>query len=347
MKRYILLLFIFIKVSTPCFSQQKKGTIRDNTVKDFLPVINSPGPSIEVRDKLFTIAVLPDTQHYLSYLFDGTPEIFKSQIEWIKKNQKKENIAYVAHLGDLTQNGDASSREWELAKEIMYELENPVSIPYGIAVGNHDQHPFNYAVKGTTNYYNKYFGTKHFEGRPYYGGHFGNNNDSHFDLFSAGGLNFIVVYIEYDSNNENQENMNTWAYNLLNKYSSRKAIIVSHHLLSNNSEEGTNEGDPGKFSSQGKTIYERLKKCPNLMMMLCGHISGNGEGYRTDFYRGNIVHTFLSDYQSRGKGGMGLMRLYRFSIEENKLEVKTYSPWLDTYETDGDSQFNIKLFEQS
>ena len=299
----------------------------------------------KVQDSDFTIVALPDTQFYVASMHDGTPDMFRAQVDWIKMNQEKENIAYVAHLGDLTEYGDSAPQEWNIAKEMMYALEKPVSIPYGITVGNHDQFPVGHPVTGTTNYYNKYFGIAHFQGRPYYGGHYGNNNDSHYDLFSAGGVDFIVVYIEYDSDNEDQANMNDWVYNLLNTYASRKAIIVSHYLMGHNSIEGSNDGDPGTFGDQGKGIYNRLKSCPNLFMMLCGHIGGNGgEGFRTDVYQGNTVRTFLSDYQSRPYGGNGMMRLYRISVKRNQIAVKTFSPYTNEYETDGDSQFSTRLF---
>lgn len=313
----------------------------------FAPELNEPGPPIIPKSGDFTVAVIPDTQYYTSGKNGGTPNIFESQIDWIKSNQAKENIVYVIHLGDVTEHGDHPSyafSEWFPSRSIMYKLENPVSIPYGIAVGNHDQFPSQYPVTGTTNYYNKYFGVEHFQGRPYYGGHYESNNDSHFDLFSAGGLDFIVVYIEYDTFNEDQVGMNSWAYNLLLQYSTRKAIIVSHYLIGNNSIADSNNGIPGTFRSQGQAIYDRLKYCPNVFMMVCGHVGDNGEGYRKDTFQGNTIHTFLSDYQSRENGGNGLMRLYRISVEKNQLNIKTFSSFTNEYETDGDSQFTVSLF---
>ena len=50
----------------------------------------------------------------------------------------------------------------------------------------------------STQLYNTYFGESRFLGRTYYGGHFGSNNDNHFSLFSASGMDFIVIYLEFD-----------------------------------------------------------------------------------------------------------------------------------------------------
>lgn len=299
-----------------------------------------------VKSGDFSIVVLPDTQFYVAQAqLGGNFDMFKAQIEWIKKNQVKENIAYVAHMGDITEHGDnpvTEAAEWYMAKTALYGLESPVSIPYGLTIGNHDQFPEQYPVKGTTKGYNKYFGVKHFEGRPYYGGHYGDNNDSHFDKFTAGGLDFIVLFLEFDSHNEDQTNLYAWANMVLKQNASRKAIVVSHSIINTNPGKGVNTPQ-APFNAQGKAIYESLKDNPNLFMMLCGHVSG--EGYRTDVVNGHTIKTFLNDYQGRPNGGNGLMRLYKFSVKNNQISVRTFSPYAKVNETDADSQFTVPLFE--
>ena len=44
----------------------------------------------------------------------------------------------------------------------------------------------------------------HFLPYNYYGGHYGANNDNHYDLFSASGMDFIVIYFEYDDDDDDQ-----------------------------------------------------------------------------------------------------------------------------------------------
>jgi hypothetical protein len=67
--------------------------------------------------------------------------------------------------------------------------------------------------------------------------------------------------------------------------------------------------------------------------MLCGHI--HSEARRTD----GTLHTLLANYQDYPNGGNGFLRILHFSPEENEIQVKTYSPWLNQYETDSNSQF--------
>ena len=93
----------------------------------------------------FTIIVVPDTQNYVSYMNDGMPETFTAQTQWIVENREALNIVFVTHLGDLVARGDSSEAEWLAAEHSMGLLEDPATtgmnegIPYGVALGNHDQ----------------------------------------------------------------------------------------------------------------------------------------------------------------------------------------------------------------
>ena len=143
----------------------------------------------------FSLVALPDTQFYAAEKNGGLKEMFTAQTDWIVSNRVDRNIAYVAHLGDISDSGDIKSgipnlTEWRNATNAMYRLDNPVTtllqhgIPYGLAVGNHDEEPIG-SAEGTTTFYNQYFGVSHFAGKPYYAGHYGTNNYNHFDFFSA------------------------------------------------------------------------------------------------------------------------------------------------------------------
>jgi hypothetical protein len=279
----------------------------------------------------FTLIALPDTQFYSR---DLSP-IFAAQTQWIVDNKSSMNIVYVAHLGDCVENGNSFTSEWDHADAAMSLIENPSTtgllhgIPYGIAVGNHDQSPQGNPAGSSTTLYNTYFGESRFSGRTYYGGHFGSNNDNHFSLFSAAGMEFIVIYLEYDP--AANPTVLSWADNLLKTHVSRRAIIVSHYI--------TEPGNPAAYGIQGQAIYEALKGNANLFLMLAGH--RHGEGRRTDVFNGNTVHTVLSDYQERTNGGDGWLRIMEFSPANNQIRVRTYSPTLNQFETDSDSQFTL------
>jgi hypothetical protein len=288
-----------------------------------------PGPD-------FTLVAIPDTQYYVSSKNGGTPQHFTAQTEWIVQNKAARNIVFVTQLGDCVEHGDNGGNdvEWRHATNALYRLENPETtllehgIPYGVAVGNHDQTPF--GNTGGTLFYNQYFGQPHFAGRAYYGGQYGTNNNNHFELFSASGLDFIVLHLEYDLTPE--ATVLAWADELLKTFASRRAIVVSHYLME--------AGTQAPFGVQGLATYNALKNNANLFLMLCGHVRPE-EGQRVDVFNGRSVYTLMSDYQNRINGGNGWMRLLEFSPSNNVIRVKTFSPTLNQYETDADSQFAL------
>jgi len=293
----------------------------------------------------FTVIGLPDTQYYTAEpqgTNGGNNTMFKAQTKWIADNRQSRNIVYVAQLGDCSNNGDDppgsdNTIEWRRADTAIKTIESasltglPEGIPYGISVGNHDQSP-NGSASGTTNYFNQYFGQARFTGRSYYGGHFGSNNDNFYDLFSASGIDFLVISLEY--NTSPTDDVLTWAANLVQTYSTRKVIVMTHYGI----DEST------AFGTQGSAIYNKLRAYPNFILFLCGHIhQSDGEARRSDVYNGNTVHTLLSDYQGRTGGGNGLLRIYEFDPSANKLSAKTFSPYTNTFETDADSQFDLDI----
>ena len=290
------------------------------------------GRLVEAGEK-FTLIGFPDTQYYSSSLNGGSPAILNSQTQWVVSNKDALNIVYCAGLGDCVEHGDQYEIEWQVFDTAMDYLEDPITtslpdgIPYGLSVGNHDQTSIG-NPDGTTTYFNQYFGVSRFTGRNYYGGGY-NGNDNHYDLFNAGGMDFITIFFEYDTSPD--ADVINWAENLLQTYSNRRAIIASHWII--------NTGNPGSFGTQGQTLYNAFRDNPNVFLMLCGHV--HGEGRRTDTYDGNTIHSILSDYQGRTNGGNGWLRIMEFDPSSNLINVRTYSPYLNQYEQDGDSEFSL------
>lgn len=287
----------------------------------------------------FSLIALPDTQVYAL----GYPAIFNSQTAWIVAQRKTLNIPFVTQLGDIVELGK-SAFEWQNADAALRLLEDPATtglpdgIPYGIAVASHEQshqgpgwvtHP-----GWTTPLYNQYFGIGRFEGRAYYGGHFGTNNDNSYQLFSASGMDFIILHLEEEvpplTDLALRAQVLDWADNVLKTHSDRRAIISSHHLI---------HPDDASWTAQGQAIYDRLKHNPNLFLMLCAHLAG--EPRRTDVFEGNTVHTLMSDYQFFPNGGNGFLRIYTFSPQNDQIRAATYSPWLDEFRVNPNDAFTL------
>jgi hypothetical protein len=297
----------------------------------------TPGPD-------FSIVLLPDTQCYTAQIRGGDKRMFYSQISWIIKNNKKQNIAAVLHLGDITQYGDKiregkGELEWTRAGAgALHKLEDPKAtgrlpdgIPYCVAMGNHDQRKPDASFGGEGAWFNKHFGVEHFRGKSYYGGPYGKNNNSHFMLFDAGPEKFVVVSLAFGAPRADPRLLK-WARSLLEKHADRRAIILTHYTM--------RAGVPGEFGdSDGRAAYLALRDRPNLMLIVGGHVSG--EGRRSDVHDGRVVHSILRDYQGEEGGGNGYLCILTLSPRRGKITGKTYSPYLDKWRDTGDGSFEL------
>ena len=281
----------------------------------------------------FAIAVLPDTQMYTAARNHGKPEMLDAQVEWILANRASRNIVYVTTEGDISNDGNKHLVQWLRATNALFRLEDrvrtglPEGLPWSAVVGNHDTH------SGGTDLFNAFLGTNHFVGRSYYGGHYGTNNDSHYDLFSASGHDFIVVALTMSAGKD--PSLMRWANDVLRAHPNREAIVVSHSLL----EPGA-WPHPAAWTKDGEKIFPALTNNPNLFLMLCVHRHGEGRRHEV-LGNGQSVHVVLSDYQSYTNGGNGFMRIMEFSPRNKTIVVKTFSPWTRQWTTNTDGYFTL------
>jgi len=283
-------------------------------------LINTLNYDRGISDDEFSIILIPDTQGYSKKY----PASFKAQTKWIVENQDLWNIVYVAHEGDIV-NTSSSIQEWDNAYSAITILEKAISenfpdgIPYSVTPGNWDMPTINY---------NTYFGAHRYIDRSYYGGVYNYpQNDDNFILFTAGNIDFIAISLSW----EFDDNRLTWADSLLKSHNKRAAIIVSHWILNYD----------GSFGQPGKAIYNALKENSNLFLLLCGHVAT--ENMRMDTYNGNIVYSLLANYQNRPNGGNGWLRILQFAPSNDEIHVRTYSPVLDKWEKDSNSEFTLNF----
>src|SRR5690606_30418290 len=111
--------------------------------------------------------------------------------------------------------------QWERANPA-YELFDDAGLPYGVLAGNHD-------VSQATNDYTQYsqhFGEARFADNPWYGGsHL--DNRGHYDLFSAGGIDFIHVFMGWGAGDEQIQ----WMNDVLAAYPERIAVVDLHEYM--------------------------------------------------------------------------------------------------------------------
>lgn len=262
----------------------------------------------------FTVVLLADTQFYS----ESYPENYLSQTEWIKDRVDPDNIKFVIHLGDIVQNPTVE-KEWQNADQAQRLLDKVV--PYSMLPGNHDMDGRD------TSLYNKYFPASRFEGNCWYGGHLGDTNDNNYCTFKAGGMDFLVLSLEYEPRAETLQ----WANQVVASHKRHRVIVATHRYL-----------DRKVRNSCGERILDKLvKKHENVFLVVCGHVLGVNHLTATND-AGGTVHEILSDYQGLPKGGNGWLRTLRFVPGEGKIHVQAYSPLLDEYNKAPEHTFTIE-----
>lgn len=281
------------------------------------------------RDKYdYTFAWETDTQYY-----NADENNYKNQInihDWILNNRDRMNIQYLFHTGDIVDNSE-EEEQWLRADPQYKRLDN-ANFPYGVLAGNHD---VGHKDEDYTGYYN-YFGESRYNTNPWYGGSY-KNNRGHYDLISVDGQDYLMMYMGWGIGDEEI----AWMNEVLAKYPERTAILNFHeYLLQSN----------GLGEIPQRVYDEVVSKNHNVRMVLSGHYHQTTS--RVDEFDDNKdgvndrkVWQILFDYQSLAEGGLGYIRLMHISTESNELIMRTYSPSLDDYDSNGYSSFPVEKEE--
>ena len=283
----------------------------------------------------FTIAVVPDTQNYAENA--AWTHHFNNQTQWIVDNQADENIVFVTHLGDIVQNGNSgNATEWARGDAAMDILDSAATdLPYGAVLGNHDA-----SINGSASTYLANFGSSRYTGKSWYGGNSPDGRNQ-YQTFSAGGREFLHLTMEHkalSSVNDNRAEVQNWAQGVLDAHPNTPTIISTHEYLKPFEHTGG-----GSRNSIGDDCFNSLiKDNSQVFMAISGHLGG--EGHQTSQNTaGKDVFEIVANYQLRTEGGQGWMQLIEFDEENSSINITTYSPSLDQFETDAGSQFSFAV----
>lgn len=279
--------------------------------------------------KKFTIVVLPDTQYYTNdpsyYHCAYQDSIYIHQTQWIVENEITYNIKYVAHLGDVTNQGHFLYM-WDRALEA-HQLLVDAGIPFSVLPGNHDYQGYpDHVYRRVSTYYNEKFDS--FE-IPWYSGKMDGRIDNTYNTFQVQGFNFLVVNLEYAATKQAL----CWADQVIAAHPNHRVIIATHCYMSYDATHcdctKSSEGPP--VGSDGWNIWDELvQRHSNIFMVLSGHM--NDSKYRKRIgLAGNVIHEILTNYQYEyplgaiTKCGNGWLRLLEFYPKENRIDIITKS----------------------
>ncbi len=306
-------------------------------------------PKMESIDKShFSVVVIPDPQEYSR----GRPDIFINQTRWIKENVDTLNIKFVLQVGDLVDSGK-SATQWNVANRSMSILDG--SVPYLVTIGDHDYdsgYTFSPAMRLTT-MYNTYFGYEKFAKYDWFGGHFPESgSENMYGFFSSGvgsvdsgdsgnNKDYMAISLEYCPTDETI----AWADNVISENSDKKVIVFTHLYLNNKGMRTTalsvdSCSSSGVAGNEGEDIWNKLISRHNNVVLV---VSGDqfGFGVRTDYVGDAPVNQVMENFQSVMNGGNGYLSIYTFMPEQNKIELRTYSPFLNKYDTAPEHMFDF------
>jgi hypothetical protein len=286
----------------------------------------------------FSIVVVPDTQKYLGRGTKAQPKstnevtnaVFQQHTRWIVDNLDRQRIVFVSHVGDIVDKN--VSEQWTVARQCMDCIHGRV--PYGIAPGNHD-----HGRATQTTLFQQFFSAARFAGMPWYGGAFAGerdpaasgNNANSFQLFSAGGMEFIFLHLQCNA----PDDVLQWADGVLRQHAGRRAMVTTHMGLGpvqkpkvtadfTNSTKGLMQWSKchGERGNTPEQMWQKcLRKHPNLRLVFCGDQS------RTQAMRltlqndaGKPVHWLLSDYMQAPDAWL---RVCRFLPGQSRVEIRT------------------------
>jgi hypothetical protein len=282
----------------------------------------------------FTVAVLPDTQHYSEQF----PEQYLAQTRWIVEQQADRNIACVLHLGDITNRNTPA--EWENAVRAMNQLDG--KLPYFMAVGNHDYSEGG-ACRDRTTRFNEYFKLAKFRDRPEFGGVYDaepERLENSYHLFSAEGRDFVVLSLEFGP----RADVVRWANEIAGKHKDRSAILVTHAYMyydetrydwaKYGNKQTWNPHSYGVAKStnddirDGEELWRDLIcRHDNFVLTLNGHVLNDGlANITTATPSGREIPQVLVNFQMKPKGGDGWLRLLEYRKDGTTLQTYDYSP---------------------
>ncbi|MEU2779092.1 LamG-like jellyroll fold domain-containing protein [Streptomyces sp. NPDC007162] len=262
----------------------------------------------DTESRRFTLAVMPDTQ----YLFDGPsidPAPVEASLRYLLDQAEEDNIVFLSHLGDLTQNGaveefDAISRA--------FRILDRRGVGYSVLAGNHDIKSSTDDQRGASPYLDA-FGPQRFKDRPTFGGASSDGYNT-YHLFRAAGREWLVLALDWRLSAKGY----AWAKDVIARHPKTPVVLTTHELVV----------DDDTLSSYGQQLWDQLvDEHDQIFLTLNGHYWPAGRATRKNA-AGNEVHLHLTNYQNRYFGGAAMIRLYHFDLDRNVIDVETVSPWI-------------------
>ncbi|MFD0520530.1 metallophosphoesterase family protein [Paractinoplanes durhamensis] len=259
----------------------------------------------------FTLVVMPDTQ----YLFDedrGDSRPLDASLRWILDHSGDENIVFLSHLGDLTQNGLAT--EFAAIGKAFTVLDR-AGAAYSVLAGNHDIASNTTDQRGDSPYLRTFGPGRFARSKSYAGAGPDGYNSAH--IFTGGGRPWLVLALDWRPSAAGL----AWAQSVIDKHPALPVIVTTHELAF------ADDGGQAHLSDFGRQLWDDfIARNDQVFLTLNGHFWPPGRTVLKND-AGHDVHVHITNYQDRYYGGGAMIRLYRFDLARRCVDVETISPY--------------------
>jgi hypothetical protein len=272
----------------------------------------------------FTLAVMPDTQFmYWGSQGSVNPEPQEESFRYVIANSSSDsNIVFMAHLGDMTEDAQASSFGY-VSKA--FDILDEQRVGYSVLAGNHDVSGDD--TRGSTPYLQN-MGPQRFKNSATFAGSDPSGyNTAH--IFRAGGREWLLLAMDWRTSSGGF----AWANQVIAENPTLPVILTTHEIIGSIYDDNVypyQAGDPtnnAAFSSYGQTVWDSLiNENDQVFLTLNGHYWPPGR-MTSQNAQGNDVQMHITNYQNMYFGGGAMLRLYHFDLTRNTIDVETLSPW--------------------
>jgi hypothetical protein len=263
----------------------------------------------------FTVVVMPDTQ----YMFDEDrihPVPMEASFRYVldpagRAGGSDENIVFLAHLGDVTNNGLAE--EYAAATKV-FDMLDRAGASYGVLAGNHDVRGDD--QRGGTPYLDTFGPARARKTPGYHSSSPDGYNTAH--IFTAGGRKWMLLSLDWRMSAKGF----AWANAVIADNPTLPVIVTTHEIV------GSDDNGTAGLSDYGQQMWDGLiKDNDQIFLTLNGHYWPPGSTVMKNS-AGNDVQLHITNYQDRYYGGAGMIRSYRFDLDRGVVDVATFSPWI-------------------
>lgn len=272
---------------------------------------------------VISFAIYPDTQNEV---YRDNDSKFSGRSQWLVAMKPLLGLRYAMHTGDIVSWDTPDHAQYLRAQRALTILRGQLA--YSAAAGNHDTaavgvggsaiDPPNTAtlVRDTTSY-NTYLRPGMHLTAEYERGRAENS----YSLFSAGGLNWMVLTLELWPRKE----VVAWARDAVAAHPKHNVVVVTHSYLSANGTLSSSNGGYGATSP--KYLYDNLIKVyPNIKMTFSGHTGTSA--YRRDVgVKGNVIHNYLLAMHSNTTNPT---RIVEVNVSRGAVSSWVYAPLTKT-----------------